>query len=143
MRVMRTGVVRVPLPPQEAMRYFTPEGEREWVPGWDPDYGDDGPGEAPGTVFTTAVGGVETYWIINELDVSTGRAAYARFTPRRHAGIVGVRCEEVAPATTDVHVTYDITLLPGCDVAHMSQYTADGFENMMRDWRQTLVDRIR
>lgn len=142
MRETRTGVVTVPLPVQEAMRYFTPEGERDWVPGWDPEYGDDGPSEKPGTIFRTVLGGVETFWIINELEMSTGRAAYARFTPGLHAGTVRVRCEAAASSVTDVHVTYDITLLPDCDDAHMSQYTARGFANMMRVWNQTLVDRI-
>lgn len=142
MKEIRTGVVTVPLPVEKAMRYFTPEGEREWVPGWDPEYGDDEPSEDPGTFFKTTFGGVETFWIITELEVPTGRAAYARFTPGRHAGIVRVRCEMVSTSVTDVHVTYDITLLPDSDAAHLSQYTESGFENMMREWNQTLVDRI-
>ena len=30
------GEVRVALPPDAAIELFTPEGERGWVPGWDP-----------------------------------------------------------------------------------------------------------
>src|SRR5690242_13132849 len=36
MRMKYTGTIHVPLPPTEALELFTPEGERDWVPGWDP-----------------------------------------------------------------------------------------------------------
>jgi hypothetical protein len=36
--VVCCGIVRVALPPERALRYFTPEGERAWAPGWDPAY---------------------------------------------------------------------------------------------------------
>ena len=67
MRKRRTGTVHVALPAREAIGLFTPEGEREWAPGWDPIYDSDRPGEAPGTTFITTTGGVQTIWIIIDL----------------------------------------------------------------------------
>ena len=32
------GEVRVALPPERAIRAFTADGEREWAPGWEPEY---------------------------------------------------------------------------------------------------------
>lgn len=140
MRLVQEGTVSLPLPMEAAMRLFTPEGEREWVPGWDPDYGDEGPSERQGTFFKTSAHEVETLWLINELDMSAGRAAYSRFTPGRHAGIVSIRCEATSSSTSDVHVTYDMTLLPGADPSHMSGYRGHRFVEMMSSWKEMLTD---
>ncbi len=40
----------------EAIEFFTPEGERAWVPGWTPVYPSGESSETPGTVFTTDAG---------------------------------------------------------------------------------------
>ena len=46
------GQIFVDLPPEEAFRLFTPRGEQDWVPGWQPEFPhpveDD---TLPGTVF--------------------------------------------------------------------------------------------
>src|SRR5262249_47894283 len=56
-RVVCEGRFELPLPPAEALPFFTPEGERAWAgPAWNPVYPDPGAAvddSAPGTVFTT------------------------------------------------------------------------------------------
>ena len=59
-RVVLRGTVRVALPPDEALALFTAEGERSWVPGWDPTYPAGGDDREVGTVFVTG----ETTWIV-------------------------------------------------------------------------------
>ena len=54
-----SGRVRVPLSPDAAIHLFTPEGERDWVAGWDPTY-PAGADLAPGLVFET---GPTTTWV--------------------------------------------------------------------------------
>ena len=87
MRRVCEGSFHVPLPPARAAELFTPEGERAWAPGWEPDY-PAGPG---GPVFTTHAG--TTVW------VALGGLRYARVTPGVQAGTVEVRCEPAAGGT--------------------------------------------
>jgi hypothetical protein len=111
-----TATIKVPLPPDQAIRLFTPEGERAWVPGWDPHHHSD-------TVFTTH----ETIWVVLETgDAHTVR--YARVTPGRHAGTVEVRCRDDGTAT----VTYELTALaPGA---------LDDFDPGLAHWERMIAE---
>jgi hypothetical protein len=111
-----TGIIHTGLPPETAIALFTPEGERAWIPGWDPHHHSD-------TVFTTH----GTIWVV----LPTGEphtVRYARVTPGRHAGTVEVRCEGDGTAT----VTYDLTpLAPGA---------LDGFDPDLPDWERRIAE---
>src|SRR5690606_39494098 len=105
--VEHTGEFVLPLPLDEAFPYFTPEGERAYVPGWDPEYLHPAePSDAAGTVFRTRAEGEETLWIVLEHDPANGTAAYGRFTPGSRLGTVRVRCESEGERETRVMVTY-------------------------------------
>jgi hypothetical protein len=60
MRSRPSGSFELDLRASVAIDLFTPEGERDWVPGWDPAYPDGRASEEPGTVFSTDVAGVPT-----------------------------------------------------------------------------------
>ena len=89
-----SGQFEVDLPAVDAIGLFTPEGERDWVPGWDPVYSTADASEAAGTVFTTDHGSVKTIWLILEVDRIQCKAAYALVTSGHHAGIVKVSCTD-------------------------------------------------
>jgi hypothetical protein len=75
-----SGRVRVPLPPDAVIHYFTPEGERDWVPGWDPAYPAGAPAElAPGLVFETEAHGPRTTWVVT--GAAPREVAYCRVVP--------------------------------------------------------------
>src|SRR5438270_7773224 len=61
--VRRAADITVGLPREQALALFTPEGERRWAEGWDPQYPEPGRRKGPGAVFTTRHGGHETTWI--------------------------------------------------------------------------------
>lgn len=125
-----------------AIGFFTPEGERQWVLGWNPVYPGGEPSETPGTVFTTDSGGVDTIWLVHEIDRARCRAAYVRVTPGHHAGTVRVSCGD---GPTDgwctVDVTYEMSLLPGGDPSVMDAYDNGPFKAMLDEWA-TEVTRI-
>ena len=129
-RRVLSGIVEVPLPPDEALALFTPEGERAWAPGWDPHF-PSGEDTAPGTAFTTHGG--RTFWVIADRTADAMR--YARITPGVHAGTVEVRCEP-AGATTCAHVTYDLTGLG--DPAAVDHF-AGGFPAMLAEWERLIA----
>ena len=123
MRQVCEGSLHVALPPARAAALFTPEGERAWAPGWDPDH-PAGPG---GPVFTTHAG--TTVW------VALGELRYARVTPGVHAGTVSVRCEPEADGTR-AHVTYDLTALS--EAADLDGFAA-GFDALMAAWERHIA----
>ena len=132
MRCVVHGTVDVPLPPDQALPLFTPDGEREWVPGWDPRFpaGED---TSPGTVFLTHEA---THWVIADRTPDSMR--YARITPGVHAGTVEVRCEPLGDATR-AHVTYDLTALG--DPATVDRFAAD-FPSMLEDWQRLIATAV-
>jgi hypothetical protein len=131
MKLVRQGPVRVPLPPDRALPLFTPQGERGWVPGWEPAFpGGDPSATAPGTAFTT---NQQTVWVIAGRSADTMR--YARITPGVHAGTVEVRCEADGGATR-AHVTYDLTALG--DPAPLERFDAE-FESMLAEWERLIA----
>ena len=135
MRSVRLAhTTRVPLPFEEALRCFTPEGERAWVPGWDPAYpagGPDGDGDAPDTVFRTH----DTIWIVAEAGPDVRR--YARVTPGEDAGTVTVRCAPDGEATA-VEVTYALTALSPAG-EHRLEALADGYPAHIDGWARSIA----
>ena len=125
-RRLLSGTVEVPLPPAEAVRLFTPVGERSWVPDWDPDF-PSGEDTSPGTTFTTDDG--RTSWVIADRTPASMR--YVRITPGVHSGTVEVRCEP-AGTPTRAHVTYDLT-------GHGVDEFAAGFPAMLAEWERLIA----
>jgi hypothetical protein len=129
MRCRLSGTVDVPLPPSGALALFTPAGEREWVPGWDPTF-PAAEATSPGTVFLTHE---HTVWVI--VDATPDSMRYARITPGLHAGTVEVRCEPNG-STTRAHVTYDLTALGDDDT--LDRFAA-GFPAMLAEWERLIA----
>ena len=138
MRLQSSSQFDVALPAADAIGLFTPEGERAWVPGWDPAYPAGHPSEDPGTVFVTMSLGVETTWVVLEIDRPAATATYARITPGHHAGVVRVGCADAATGHSTVSVVYDMTLL-STDPAELDAYAEDRFELMMQEWSDAVA----
>jgi hypothetical protein len=120
------GTIHVPLPPDKALELFTPEGERDWVPGWEPRHHSH-------TVFATGHGGSDTLWVIT--DHEPRRMRYARVTPGVHAGTVEVRCHPDGEDTR-ADVTYDLTALsPNA----LDPFVA-GFDAMLAEWERMIAE---
>ena len=127
----------MPVAVDEALRLFTPRGEREWADGWDPTFpGGDVDDTEPGTVFTTeAHAGRRAIWIVAH---RTGRSIrYARAIPGQWAGTVEVRCEP-AGAETLARVTYDLTVLDDAQRPRLREFAA-GYADYMAEWEQELA----
>jgi hypothetical protein len=128
-----TGHVTVALPPAEAFRLFTPLGEREWVPGWNPRFpvatADD---SAPGTVFETP----GTTWVV--VDRTPGRhVRYARIARAATAGTVTVDLAD-AGGHSDVTVTYELTALTDAAAPDLDAF-ATGYPDMLRAWQAAIA----
>jgi hypothetical protein len=138
--VEHTGDFVLPFSRDEAFPLFSPEGERSWVPGWDPEYLHPGkPSSQPGTVFRTTHHGEETLWLILQYDPRKAVAEYARITPGSRLGTVKVECTGEIGGATRVRVRYSLTAVSAAGNAVLAGLTADGYARMLEEWRVMIV----
>ena len=143
-RVERTGDFTLPLPPAKALRLFSPEGERSWVNGWDPEYlHPSHASTAPGTVFRTRHGGEETLWLVLSYDPAQGEAEYVRVTPGSRMGTVRVKCRGEGDERTRVIVTYALTGLSPAGNAVLTDLTPGKYARMLEEWQTRITDSLR
>jgi hypothetical protein len=134
MRRTVIGQFELPIPASQAIDYFTPEGERSWVPGWDPVYPEGQPAETDGTVFLTIHGDTETIWVIDSIDRTGNTSSYSRITVGHHAGTVKVACIDQPEGGCLVTVGYDMTNLDPHHPDMLNAYNDSEFEAMMTEW---------
>jgi len=138
--VEHAGRIDLPLPSSKAFPHFTPEGERAWVPGWDPEYLHPRDGEhAPGLAFRTRAHGEETLWLVTRFDAELGQAEYVRVTPGSRLGTVTIRCESLGDAATAVHVGYRLTATSPAGNAALADFDAAAFSAMLEEWRTRIL----
>jgi hypothetical protein len=126
----------VPLPGEQAMELFTPEGERRWAEGWDPHYPDATRREEPGAVFTTAHGHHASTWIM--ADRAPHRIRYARVAHEATAGTITVERVESSERFTRVRVTYDLTALTPDGAAWLDAFAA-GYDDYIASWEAEIA----
>ena len=140
--VRRSGSLRVAAPLPQAFPFFTPDGERLWVPGFDPQYLHPLSSEqGPGAIFTTAHGGEDTLWMVLKFSPADGIAEYARVTPGSRGGTVHVSLEAVGEDRTQATVTYEITSLSDAGDQVLAAFTESAYAAMLADWEQK-IDRV-
>jgi hypothetical protein len=144
-----SATLRVAAPPAEAFRFFTPEGERLYVPGWAPEYLHPRDGAlAGGLTFRTNHGGEETIWLVSTCDPDGGAIEYIRVTPGSRIGTVTVRLapardmEGLPGAVTEVTVTYRLTSLSGAGDAKLAAFEA-AFEDQIASWERSIAALLR
>jgi len=136
---VRTGVVRVALPPDEALPLFTAVGETKWVPGWSPTYVSPADGAAvTGGVWLTRDGETEVIWRVQRYDVRARVAEYLRVVPGNRVVVVRVAC---APdgAGTLATVTYRVTPIAPAGDASLAAFTEGAYAEMMGEWERLLA----
>jgi len=140
MHVKRTGSLSLPATRERVFPLFTPEGERMWVPGWQPQYlHPDRPSNEAGAVFRTNHGGEETIWLVIRYAPDEGIATYGRFTPGSRLGTVHVECAEESPSDTRVTVTYELTALSEGGTEVLQALTAEAYASMLDHWRELIL----
>ena len=136
-RTVQRGSFDLPLAPAAAFDWFTAEGERRWVDGWNPVILSPCRGTEPGAVFLTHHGDEQTIWTVIEADRDAGRLLYSRVSPDRRAGIVGVRIA-LAGEGSSITVSYDLTALSPEGEAAVKAMDEAGFVAMMAEWRRLI-----
>lgn len=132
------GEVRVGLPPDRARRYFTPEGERGWAPGWAPSYPGGQTHPAPGAVFLTEHGGRPTTWVV--VAAAERELGYARVVPGRQAGTIGVTLEPEGDRTKAT-IEYRLTALVADEDEVLAAFEGE-YAAMLATWEREIAAAI-
>ena len=138
-QVSRSGSFDLPCSADTAFPLFSPEGEREWVKGWDPRpvfpnrivFGRD-------TVFREGNADEEAVWTIIDANLQTHRAEYVRLAPASHAAHIVVQAEPVGPERSHVVVSYTVTAFGEHAATLLEAFSEKAYEAKMRNWREQI-----
>jgi hypothetical protein len=136
-----TGSFPIPAPVDTAFEFFSPLGEKAWVPGWDPELlHPPGVSWARGLIFRTQEERGEAVWVVTGLDRERHEVEYVRVEAGRYVARVRVRCQAWDATHTDASVTYTFVGLSDTgnrDIAAMSQAA---FDEKMARWRSWISE---
>ena len=142
MHVVRSHSLLVALPPSDAFFYFTPEGERDWAPWWEPRYEHPADGRlARGMVFTTGEGADHTIWTVVRHEPPQV-VEYVRTTPASRTGTVLVELAPEGNDRTRVTVTYSLTSLNADGDQVLAEMDDARFRGFIETWEQSIAAAI-
>lgn len=133
-----TGGFNVKARVDDAFPLFSPQGERRWVPGWNPEVLDP-PADVwqEGQVFRTRDDKGTAVWVVARLDRERHLAVYHRVDPTRYVARVAVRCRSLDDGKTAVVVEYSYVGLSeegNLEIAAMTQAEYDAKLTRWSEW---------
>jgi hypothetical protein len=135
--------ISVPLAADHAFPLFSPRGEQDWVPDWQPTYLSPETGETcVEMIFTTGSGDETTIWTCLEWEPRTRHARYLRTTPGSRVAFVDVVCREDGPAGTRVRVSYEFVALTRSGKDFMAAMTQQSFAVDIDLWAVLIRDHL-
>ncbi len=130
-----TGRFTVQAPIDLVFPLFSPLGEREWVPGWNPTLvHPPGVSWAQGQIFQTTGEHGDVTWIVTALDRGAHRVEYHRVEAGRHVARVRVACTGVDDRRTEVVTTYLFIGLSADGNDDITAMTAEAYAGKMTRW---------
>lgn len=120
----------------EIFGLFSPEGERLWVPGWNPELlYPHGVAWAKGQIFRTQEGKGEAVWIVTALDRDRGHAEYHRVEPGRYVARVRVQCSAGEAGDVSVSVAYKFIGLSASGNGEIAAMEPGAYAEKMARWK--------
>lgn len=136
-QITRAGVFDLACDVETAFPLFSPEGEREWAPGWNPRaVFPETITFAPNTVFRLGAGSEESLWTILEADWQAHRAEYVRFAPASHAARITVKADPLGSDGSQITVTYTVTAFGEQAATVLEPFSEPAYAQRMREWQR-------
>jgi hypothetical protein len=138
-QVTRDGSFELNMNADKALPFFTPQGERTWVNGWDPrpvyPAQEDVAFQA-NAVFRLDGHGDQSIWTILEANLKDHIAEYVYVVEGERVSRVRVRIEPATESRCRVHVRYVHTAISEKGLHFICTVTEAAYEQKMRDWQQ-------
>lgn len=132
----QTQSFELTLPAREAFGLFDPEGEKLWVPGWQPQILF--PASASmqeGMIFTTQYANeAKTIWIVATYNPEDFIVTYWRVTPESRLAKVSVGCSALNQNVSRVSVTYEFTALSEAGNVYIEQFRQH-YPEYIKSWQ--------
>lgn len=142
--IVRSHALIVERPLAEAIELFTPEGERAWAAGWDPQYRHPTDGHLErGMVFTTGRGDEYTIWTVIRCEPEHGIMEYVRTTPASRTGTVLVQCSPLEAGRTRATVVYSLTALSEAGNEVLRDLDEAKFRAFIASWEEAIAEALR
>ncbi len=129
------GAITLAGPVDEVFQLFSPLGEKQWVPGWNPELLHP-PGALweEGLIFCTKEEMGDAIWIVTRLDHARHEVEYHRVEPERYVARIRVHCAAVAERTTEVSTSYEFIGLSDRGNSEIAAMTPDSYAEKMARW---------
>jgi len=139
-RISRTGTFELPCNAETAFPLFSPEGEKHWVPGWDPyPVFPDTIAFVRDTVFREGKGNEEALWTIVEADLRAHRAEYVRVAHASHTAHIIVEVEPLGPERSKVKVSYTVTTFGKHSGPLLENFSEQVYAAKMQNWQRWIT----
>ena len=133
----RTQSFRLDVPCARVFALFTPDGERAWAPGWNPEMLSGG--EARGSVFRTRAHDAQTLWIVSDYRPAEGRISYARLKQGSNFGLVDVECRDAGAGASEIGVRYTLTGVSPEGEAFVREFLDEAaYAAFIEEWRRAI-----
>jgi hypothetical protein len=140
-QVVREGSFELDTSADKALLFFTPEGERTWVQGWDPKpvY----PPQAAVAFKTNAVfrvdqEGERSLWTIVEANLHEHIAEYVYVVEGERLSRVRVEIQPLGEKHCRVRVRYVHTATSEIGLQFIASVTEEAYAQKMRDWHRMI-----
>jgi hypothetical protein len=122
---------------EEIFPLFSPEGEKLWVPDWNPvllhppdtDW-------AEGLIFRTEGEMGEAIWVVTRLDRAAHKVEYYRVEPGRHVARIVVSCSAIADQLTEAATSYEYIGLSESGNTEIAGMTQESYAVKMEGWSE-------
>ena len=138
-QIRRSGVFELGCSAEIAFPLFSPEGEREWVKGWDPKpVFPETIAFERNTIFRTGDGNDAAVWAIIDVDGQAHRVEYLRTAVASQVARISVQVESVASERSRVTVNYIVTTFGSEANRILESFSESAFKARMRDWQERI-----
>jgi hypothetical protein len=145
-QVVREGSFELQTTADKALKFFTPEGERAWVKGWDPKPVYPPQAGVPfqaNAVFRVDEGTELSLWTIVEANLQGHVAEYLYIVEGERVSRVRVEIQPTGVKQCRVQVQYVHTAISEKGLRFVASVTEEAFAEKMRDWQRMVSAVIR
>jgi hypothetical protein len=135
--VCLVGTISLNGPIKEVFPLFSPQGEKLWVPDWNPELLH--PPDtvwAEGLIFRTEEEMGEAIWVVTRLDHLAHKVEYHRVEPGRYVARIVVSCSAISDQVTEAATRYEFIGLTESGNAEIALMTQAGYAQKMKRWSE-------